>query len=91
AEQDERVNASIPAVRQELQAAGVPFEINVYPNANHAFFNDTNPARYDEAASLAAWRDTLAWFATYLRGAALPATGNAEAASECAEETAEEE
>jgi carboxymethylenebutenolidase len=51
-----------------LKGAGVTFEIKVYPDTQHAFNNDTGP-RYDEAASLAAWRDTLAWFAQYARGA----------------------
>jgi carboxymethylenebutenolidase len=81
AERDERVNASIPMVEQELRAAGVPFRINIYPDASHAFFNDTGGA-YSEAAATAAWRDTLAWFATYLRGAALPATGDGSLAAE---------
>jgi len=53
----------------------VPYKTNVYPNAAHAFFNDTRPS-YVESAATAGWRDTLAWFATYLRGTGLPATGD---------------
>lgn len=75
ASNDERVNASIPAVEQQLRAAGVPHRITVYPNANHAFYNDTG-GNYNEVAAAAAWRDTLAWFGTYLRGVALPQTGD---------------
>lgn len=75
-EQDARVNASIPTVEQQLTMAGVPFKLNVYPDAGHAFFNDTRPS-YVESAAVAAWRDTLDWFATYLRAGlgGLPATG----------------
>jgi carboxymethylenebutenolidase len=51
-----------------LKAAGVTHEIEVYPNTQHAFNNDTGP-RYNEPAALAAWRDTLAWFARHVRGA----------------------
>ena len=80
---DERVNATIPNNEAQLQAAGRTYRINVYPNAGHAFFNDTGGA-YNETAALAAWRDTLAWFATYLRGVGLPQTGDGSGADEAA-------
>jgi carboxymethylenebutenolidase len=48
-----------------LQAAGVTFEVKVYPNTGHAFNNDTG-SRYNEAASLAAWSDVTGWFAQYV-------------------------
>jgi carboxymethylenebutenolidase len=48
-----------------LEAAGVTHQINVYPGTQHAFHNDTGP-RYNEEQALAAWHDTLAWFAQYL-------------------------
>lgn len=77
-ETDTRVNASIPTVEQGLRTGGATFRANTYPGAGHAFYNDTNPGSYNEAAALAAWRDTLAWFNTFLRaGAALPQTGDA--------------
>jgi carboxymethylenebutenolidase len=59
-----------------LEAAGVTFEIMVYPNTQHAFNNDTGP-RYNEEQALAAWNDTLNWFATYVKGAAPAATPTA--------------
>jgi acetyl esterase/lipase len=68
----------MPTVEAGLRAAGVPHRLNVYPGAGHAFFRDTGGA-YNETAALAAWRDTLDWFGTYLRVAgasALPATGD---------------
>jgi len=55
--------------RDDLEAAltdaGVTFQINVYPNSQHAFHNDTGQ-RYAEEAATAAWNDSLAWFAEYL-------------------------
>jgi carboxymethylenebutenolidase len=65
AETDARVNASIPTVEQNLGAAGVPFQIKVYPGAGHAFFNDTG-GNYNEAAATAAWADTLAWLNAHM-------------------------
>ena len=88
---DERVTAMGVALEPALQAARVTYKLNVYPNANHAFFNDTGGS-YNEAASLAAWRDTLAWFATYLRGTGLPATGDGSVEEEAGgEEEVEQE
>jgi carboxymethylenebutenolidase len=48
-----------------LEAAGVIHQINVYPNTQHAFHNDTGP-RYNPEAAEQAWRDTVAWFAQYV-------------------------
>jgi carboxymethylenebutenolidase len=80
-ERDTNTTASGTALRPDLEAARKTFRINVYPDAGHAFFNDMRPLAgnfgYVESAATAAWRDVLAWFATYLRGAGLPATGDA--------------
>lgn len=65
-EQDSRINAGIPAVREAMQKAGVVHEIVIYPGADHAFFNDTG-GRYHAAAARAAWERTTAWFQRYLR------------------------
>ncbi len=48
-----------------LEAAGITFQINIYPDTQHAFHNDTGQ-RYNEEQSIAAWNDTLAWFSQYL-------------------------
>ena len=48
-----------------LDAAGVTYQINVYPGTQHAFHNDTGP-RYNEEQALVAWNDSLAWFAAHL-------------------------
>lgn len=63
---DARINAGIPAIREALQAAGVTHEIHIYPEADHAFFNDTG-ARYRREAAEDAWRRTLGWFDRFLR------------------------
>lgn len=51
-----------------LEAAGVTFEIVVYPDTQHAFNNDTGP-RYNEEQALASWGDVTAWFEQYVKNA----------------------
>ncbi len=43
----------------------VPHDIKIYPEAGHAFFDDTR-ARYVASAAADAWTRTLAWFGMYL-------------------------
>jgi carboxymethylenebutenolidase len=50
-----------------LEAAGVTFQINIYPDTEHGFHNDTG-ARWNEEQSLQAWTDTVGWFAQYVKG-----------------------
>lgn len=59
---DERIDAGIPAYEAALKAAGTKYELYVYEGANHAFHNDTSPARYNEAAARLAWERTLRLF-----------------------------
>ncbi|MBE7175096.1 MAG: dienelactone hydrolase family protein [Mucilaginibacter polytrichastri] len=59
---DERVNAGIPDYEKALKTAGVSYQLFVYEGANHAFNNDTAPARYDEKAAKLAWERTLGLF-----------------------------
>jgi len=56
-----------------LEEAGVTFQINVYPDTQHAFHNDTGP-RWNEEQALQAWSDTVAWFEQYVKNAAATAT-----------------
>ncbi len=58
---DERVDAGWPAWETALKAAGVKYQMYMYPNTNHGFHNDTTP-RYDEAAAKLAWSRTIAFF-----------------------------
>ncbi len=65
---DDFANRGREELRQALADANVTFEINVYPNTQHAFHNDTS-ARWNEEQALAAWIDTVGWFARYVKGA----------------------
>lgn len=65
-ELDERINAAIPDLTAELQAAGTVHQINIYPDSPHAFHNDTG-ASYRQQQAVTAFIDTLNWFATHLR------------------------
>ena len=65
AEQDRRINAGIEAIEAAMQENNKTFKKIIYPNANHAFHNDTG-SRYVEEAAKDAWSQTLAWFAEYL-------------------------
>jgi carboxymethylenebutenolidase len=67
---DERIDAGIPGFEAALKAAGVSYEIFVYPGAEHAFHNDTNGARYNKAAAELAWSRTVAFLKSTLRIAA---------------------
>lgn len=60
-ELDTRVNAGWPAYETALKAAGVEYEVFIYPGTNHGFHNDTTP-RYDKAAAELSWTRTIAFF-----------------------------
>ncbi|MGE5618178.1 MAG: dienelactone hydrolase family protein [Sphingomonadaceae bacterium] len=64
-ENDQRINAGIPAIEEAMRQNGKTFERVVYPGANHAFHNDTG-ANWNEQAAYDAWGRTLAWFERYL-------------------------
>jgi carboxymethylenebutenolidase len=49
-----------------LRQANVVHQIKVYPGTQHAFNNDAG-ARYVQEQALAAWRDVLDWFNTYVK------------------------
>jgi carboxymethylenebutenolidase len=60
--QDERINAGIEAFEIALKKAAVDYRIFMYEGAGHAFFNDSNAARYNKDAAQLAWQRTLAFF-----------------------------
>lgn len=64
---DEGVNAGIPAYEEALKANKINYELYMYEGAQHAFHNDTSPARYNEAAAKLAWQRTLDFFAKNLK------------------------
>jgi len=65
AEHDERVDSTYPAFEAALKAAGVPYEVFVYPGTQHGFHNDSTP-RYNEAAAKLSWTRTVAHFRKHL-------------------------
>jgi carboxymethylenebutenolidase len=62
---DDFANEGREELAAALQGADVTHEINVYPDTQHAFNNDTSP-RYNETQAMAAWTYTLDWFGRYL-------------------------
>ncbi|WP_067703855.1 dienelactone hydrolase family protein, partial [Nocardia jejuensis] len=62
---DSRVDASRPAAEAALDKAGLPHEMFVAEDADHAFFNDTGQ-RYQPAAAAQAWQRVTDWYARYL-------------------------
>jgi carboxymethylenebutenolidase len=63
---DERVNATKPGYEDALKAAHVEYQAYVYPNVNHAFFDDTTD-RYNADAAKLAWDRAKAFFAQHLK------------------------
>jgi len=53
---------------RQLTALGKRHEFHTYPQADHAFFNDTRPEVYDSAAAADAWQRTLTFFRRELQG-----------------------
>ncbi len=64
---DQRINRGIDGYRAALDAAGVSYEVKIYPDVEHAFHNDTSQARYNPEAAKDAWARTLAFFTKHLR------------------------
>jgi carboxymethylenebutenolidase len=63
---DDRVNATKPGYEDALKAAQVDYTAYVYPNVNHAFFDDTTD-RYNADAAKLAWDRAKAFFAQHLK------------------------
>jgi carboxymethylenebutenolidase len=54
------------ALGEQLRGLGKDVEIIIYPDTDHAFFNDTRPEVYNADAARAVWDRALAFFATHL-------------------------
>lgn len=68
AEKDQFVNpATAKAVDAAIKGAGKQSEIHIYPNADHAFFNEERADVYNKAAADDAWRRTLTFFRQHLK------------------------
>ena len=68
AERDSRITSTAPTMETAMQQAGKTFETVIYPDTDHAFFNDTG-TRYNAEAAQDAWARMLAWFDRYLKAA----------------------
>lgn len=67
-EQDGGIPVSaVKAMQEGLNAAGIENEIVVYPDAQHAFFNDTRPSYHPQAAA-DAWQRAVDWLRRHLQG-----------------------
>ena len=58
---DEGINKGIAAYEVALKKASIDYKIYMYEGAQHAFFNDTNAARYNKEAAQLAWQRTVSF------------------------------
>lgn len=65
-ELDSRINGGIPQIEEAMAANNKIYQKMIYPNADHAFHNDTG-SRFNPEAAQDAWQRTLAWFEQYVR------------------------
>lgn len=64
---DERINKGIPAFEEALKKASINYKIYIYEGAQHAFNNDTTPARYNKEAAQLAWQRTISFLKEKLK------------------------
>ena len=50
----------------KIKSAGQPAEFHIYPDTEHAFFNDTRPDVHKPDAAKQSWERTLAFFRKHL-------------------------
>lgn len=68
ASDDTRINQGIEGFEKALKEAGKEYQLFVYPDTKHAFNNDSNLERYNEAAAKLAWKRTVDFFKDKLKG-----------------------
>ncbi|MGB7876056.1 MAG: dienelactone hydrolase family protein [Anaerolineales bacterium] len=64
-ELDGRITGTAERIEAAMLANDKIFEKEIYPNADHAFHNDTS-SRYNPEAAMDAWARTLDWFGRYV-------------------------
>jgi carboxymethylenebutenolidase len=62
---DQRITDTAERIEAAMRANNKVFEKVIYPNADHAFHNDTG-SRYNPEAARDAWARTLDWFGRYV-------------------------
>jgi carboxymethylenebutenolidase len=63
---DERINAGIPAYENALKSNQIDYQLFIYEGAQHAFNNDSSPARYQKETADLAWSRTINFFKKHL-------------------------
>lgn len=66
-ELDDRITSGLPEVTAAMAESGKSFKPRIFPGAQHAFHNDTNPDRYNATAAREAWDETVAWLDGWLK------------------------
>ena len=67
AERDQSVPPeAVRELERQLKELGKSVEIHIYPDTDHAFFNDQRPDVYNPKAAEDAWRRVIQFFATHL-------------------------
>ena len=62
AENDKALTAKGRELAEKLKGMGKDVELQVYPDAEHAFFNDSRPEVYNAGAAADSWHRTLELF-----------------------------
>jgi len=57
---------AVRKLETELKRLGKSVEVHIYPETDHAFFNDQRPGVYNRQAAEDSWRKTLEFFAKNL-------------------------
>jgi len=57
----------VDRLKEGLAKFGKPGEVHIYPDAGHAFFNDTRPDAYHAEDAKRAWERTLQFLRAHLR------------------------
>jgi carboxymethylenebutenolidase len=66
-EKDPNINKGIPDTEAAMKKYNKVYDYKIYPGAQHAFNNDTNPERYDAKAAKEAWERTMEFFKKNLK------------------------
>ena len=64
---DAGINQGIAAFGEALKKANIEYHIFMYEGTQHAFNNDSNPARYNEQAAKLAWERTVSFLREKLK------------------------
>ena len=66
-EKDPNINKGIPDTEAAMKKYNKVYDYKIYPGAQHAFNNDSNPERYDAKAAKEAWERTMEFFKKNLK------------------------